>query len=255
MDVIYNDEGIVFGKDGEKYTLQLDGNTYILESSIYEPCIYMKGSDRTLRTIHHAFTMDELVKVIQTNGTIGVNSGNKHDVKGVFKLLRRATKIAKDDFDLSYVENCCFLDYMKERGAVSPETAVSPSDIGLDRCPMSSFVHANKVTWTSDNRCYLLGEEPPREKADRFSRVISNQVRFGYGYRTIDGYKQFYAWHGVPNRNDDFFTTAEITEDEFDQIEKEYPFELSADRETAEKFRSKYVDGHFVILEGWNKIP
>ena len=254
MDVIYNGDGIVFGKEGERFSLQSDGNTYVLESSIYEPCIYMKGSDRTLRTIHHAFTMDELVKAIQTGGTISVNSGNKHDVSGVFKLIRRATKIDKDEFDLSYVENCCFLDYIMERGAVSPETAVSPSEIGLEWCPMSSFVHANKVAWTSDAGCYLLGKEQPCEKSDRFSRVISNQVRFGCGYRTIDGYRQYYAWHGVPNRNDDFFTTAEITEDEFDQIEKEYPSEISADRETAEKFRSRYVDGHPVILEGWNKI-
>ena len=88
----------------------------------------------------------------------------------------------------------------------------------------------------------------------RFSRVISNQVRFGYGYRTIEGRKQYFAWHGYPNRNDDYFTTAEISEKEFLQIDSEYPQELSADRETAEVFRNKYIDGHTVLLEGWNKL-
>ena len=33
-----------------------------------------------------------------------------------------------------------------------------------------------------------------------------------------------------------------------------YPAEIVADRETAEIFRNKYVDGHPVLLEGWNKL-
>ena len=31
-----------------------------------------------------------------------------------------------------------------------------------------------------------------------YSRVISNQVRFGYGYIEIDNKKVYYAWHGYP---------------------------------------------------------
>ena len=88
----------------------------------------------------------------------------------------------------------------------------------------------------------------------RFFRVISNQVRFGCGYRTIEGRKQYFAWHGYPNRNDDLFTTAEISEREFLQIDSEYPREIAADREMAEIFREKYVEGHKVLLEGWNKL-
>lgn len=92
------------------------------------------------------------------------------------------------------------------------------------------------------------------EDKDRHFRVISNQVRFGCGYRTINGKKQYFAWHGYPNRNDDYFTTSEISELEYDKINEEYPKAISADRETAELFRQKYVDGHPVILEGWNKL-
>ena len=51
-----------------------------------------------------------------------------------------------------------------------------------------------------------------------FFRVISNQVRFGYGYRTIEGKRQYFAWHGYPNGNSDYFTTSEISESEFDEI-------------------------------------
>ena len=86
-------------------------------------------------------------------------------------------------------------------------------------------------------------------------RVISNQVRFGCGYRIYDGRKQYFAWHGYPSRNDDYFTTSEISKEEYDRINEEYPEEIIADRETAELFRNRYVNGHPVIMEGWNKLP
>ena len=85
-------------------------------------------------------------------------------------------------------------------------------------------------------------------------RVISNQVRFGCGYRTVDGRRQYFAWHGYPSRNDDYCTTTEISETEYEQIGREYPREIIADRETAERFRRKYIENHTVILEGWNRL-
>ncbi len=89
---------------------------------------------------------------------------------------------------------------------------------------------------------------------DYFFRVISNQVRFGCGYRTVNGKKQFFAWHGYPDRNSDYFTTSEISESEFDEINRKYPKEIIANREKAEHFRNKYVDGHPVLLEGWDRL-
>ena len=89
---------------------------------------------------------------------------------------------------------------------------------------------------------------------DYFFRVISNQVRFGCGYRTVEGRRQFFAWHGFPDRNDDYITNAEITEAEFDEINKEYPREIVADRATAQVFRDRYVEGHPVLLEGWSRL-
>ncbi|MCR5150164.1 MAG: hypothetical protein K6B52_02940 [Clostridiales bacterium] len=80
-------------------------------------------------------------------------------------------------------------------------------------------------------------------------------MRFGCGYRTLEGRRQYFAWHGVPSRNDDYFTTAEISAEEFKQIKREYPREIVADRETADVFRKKYVDGHTVLLEGMNRLP
>ena len=89
---------------------------------------------------------------------------------------------------------------------------------------------------------------------DYFFRVISNQVRFGCGYRTVDGKRQYFAWHGYPDRNSDYITTSEISKSEFNEINKKYPKEIIANREKAEVFRNKYVNGHPVILEGWDRL-
>ena len=87
-----------------------------------------------------------------------------------------------------------------------------------------------------------------------FFRVISNQIRFGCGYRTIEGKRQFFAWHGYPDRNSDYITTSEISESEFDEIHRKYPKEIVANREKAEVFCNRYVNGHPVILEGWDRL-
>ena len=87
-----------------------------------------------------------------------------------------------------------------------------------------------------------------------YLRVISNGIRFGCGFRMYMGSKQFFAWHGSSNRNDDYITTTEISEEEYEQIGTEYPVEIVADIETADLFCKKYIEGHTVILEGWNKL-
>ena len=92
-----------------------------------------------------------------------------------------------------------------------------------------------------------------KEKDYNF-RVISNQVRFGCGFRTIDGKRQYFAWHGYPDRNSDYFTTSEISESEYNEINKKNSKEITANREQAEVFRNQYVDGHPVILEGWDRL-
>ena len=79
-------------------------------------------------------------------------------------------------------------------------------------------------------------------------------MRFGCGYRTVNGKRQYFAWHGYPDRNSDYITTAEISEDEFNEINRKYPNEIVANRKKAEVFRSRYVDGHPVLLEGWDRL-
>lgn len=171
-------------------------------------------------------------------------TGKEYGVSEEIKLIRKAITLSLENVDISYVEGHCFMDYMREHGAVSPETAVDPSDAGLNNAPMYSFLHSKKVTRTSDGLFYLRSQSIDAEpdQHDRYFRVISNQVRFGCGFRNYEGKRQYFAWHRYPNQNDDFFTTTEISEAEFMQIGVEYPAEILADRETAEVFRNKYVE-------------
>ena len=58
-----------------------------------------------------------------------------------------------------------------------------------------------------------------KKDEDYCFRLISNQVRFGYGYRLFEGRRQYFAWHGYPDRNDDYITNVEISEEEFELVD------------------------------------
>ena len=146
------------------------------------------------------------------------------------------------------------MDILAERGAVSPETAADLQDAGMSNPRMMNpLVHSKKVGETAEGRFYLRPAADAKEP-DYVFRLISNQVRFGCGYRTVDGKRQYFAWHGYPSRNDDYITTAEISEREYREIGILYPEEIDADRKTAEVFRRRFVNGHPVLLEGWDRL-
>lgn len=94
----------------------------------------------------------------------------------------------------------------------------------------------------------------PLKEIRKLDRIISQKVCFGCGYRFVSGKKQYYAWHGLPNRKDDYITTAEISEAEYNMIESEYPRFIEATKEQAALFRKKYVHAHKILLEGWNAL-
>lgn len=93
------------------------------------------------------------------------------------------------------------------------------------------------------------------KKDNAHFRFISNCVRFGCGYQIESGGKRYFAFWGKPMKNDDYFYTAEITEEEFLQINWEYPGKFDVGQEHSMPFKKKYIDGHPLILEGWNQLP
>lgn len=263
--ILYMDGDLLLTCAGEDMFFVAGQTTYKLSDHLYEPCLYIKLPDGRWITIHHAFTKRELRRTALSDGTIKMITGDEYDMPGILMLLRKAVELARDSVDIGYLEARCFMDYLRERGAVSKETAVSLYEAGIQNPNlMNTLLHCKKVDRTNDARYYILKKgmsgaadgitnAGDTAKANgRFSRVISNQVRFGCGYRALPAGRQYFAWHGYPNRNDDFITYAEISRSEFEQIGREYPRAIDADRDTAERFRKKYVDGHPVIKEGWN---
>ena len=272
--VLYQNGDVKLAETDAGLCFVVGEDRYGLSSHPYEPYLSLEKADGHTIFIHNSFTVDELRHAAQTGEPIRMITGNEYDIGGICMLLRKAVELGRKSLYIHYVEGCCFMDYMKEQGAVSPETAIDLTAAGLKNPRMmNTFIHSKHVGINDDGSFWVIKDIPvipmityeidggtaadetpdnDMEYNDIFSRVISNQVRFGYGYRTSLGKKQYYAWHGYPNRNDDYITIAEISREEFFQIEKEYPRDIIADRDTAERFRDKYVNGHKILKEGWN---
>lgn len=98
---------------------------------------------------------------------------------------------------------------------------------------------------------YLCMQKLRKKKG--YLRVISDGIRFGCGLRFNENCWQFFAWYGYPNRNDDYIITTEISQDEFKQINIDYPKSIVANEEEGKVFNKKCIEGHKVLLEEWNK--
>ena len=219
LNVLYEDDKLVFGEADGRFWLLSGDISYRLTDYPEKRCLYLKGSDRSMTTILHCFTLTELCWLIRTGETLTMVSGSVRDVRGIFKLIHKAVELSMPSVDTGFLEVHCYIDYMREHGAVSAQTAVDRRDGGIeDPALLTPFIDA---------------------------RIIGNTLK---GRDEL----QYFAWHGYPNRNDDFITYAQISEEEYEQINREYPQKIDADRDTAERFREKYVNGHEVLLEGWN---
>ena len=82
---------------------------------------------------------------------------------------------------------------------------------------------------------------------------IAFNRRYGYAV-TKEGYDRMcFAFHGTPNRNDDYYVMTVITEDELQIIIEKYSRLRGNVIDKAEgEFREKFVDNHTEIFEGYN---
>ena len=254
-EIYYSDGEISFGsKDGKTFLVR-DKMFYLLTDYPWEPCLYVKSWDRKLKTLHHAFTVERLIELAKNGGTMELIRDTEFDVPQILGTILRAMELPLDDMDIDYAAAYLFIDKMMELRAVSEETAVEPEKIGLTRGSiLRGFTHSKKVGETTDGRLYVREKGQKEAKADdkKLSVLLSDGIRFGYGYREYKGCRQYYAWHGIPVRNDDMITYAEISEEEYEQIRREYPQQRQADSSEAQRFRDRYVEGHAVLAEGMN---
>lgn len=84
--------------------------------------------------------------------------------------------------------------------------------------------------------------------------MFSNSIRYGV-VKAIDEHDPcYFAVHGYPDRNDDDYTIAMVTEQEYDEMVRVYAPLGSQSNPTAEMFRNKYVENHTPVYEG-RKLP
>lgn len=79
--------------------------------------------------------------------------------------------------------------------------------------------------------------------------LLSNLIRFGYGTAENEGKKIYFALHGCPNRNDDYYTLTEITEQELTRLRDKYKHG-SWGHEVGDLFREEFIEKHKVYYEG-----
>lgn len=84
--------------------------------------------------------------------------------------------------------------------------------------------------------------------------MFSNSIRYGVAKANDEHDPCYFAVHGYPSRNDDYYTIASVTEQEYDEMVRVYAPLGSQSNPTAEMFRNKYVENHTPVYEGW-KLP
>lgn len=82
--------------------------------------------------------------------------------------------------------------------------------------------------------------------------MFSNCSRYGVAKAIDEQRPCYFAVHGSPSRNDDYYTIARVTGQEYDEMMRDYAPLGSQSNPTAEMFRNKYVEDHVQVYEGWN---
>ena len=141
-------DGKLYFREGEK--------AYLLSSHPAEPCLFIHLKDGTCIAIHNSFTTSEIYTAAQNHGIIHMVTGNDYDIKGVCRLLREAVRLAREWIDIHYLEGCCFIEQLKEQGAVSPETAADLGALGLKNHKiMGTFIRLKRVGRTDNGMYYV----------------------------------------------------------------------------------------------------
>ena len=142
-------------KDGCLYFIA-GKNVYRISSYPHER-LYIETENGHTIVIHNAFTVDEMRRAAQTGESIRMITGNEYDIGGVCMLLQKAIELGRNSVYIHYVEGCCFMDYMKEHGATSPETAIDLTVAGMKNPRMmNTFIHSKHVGMTEGGSFWAM---------------------------------------------------------------------------------------------------
>ena len=155
--VLYREEGLALTEEDGKLFLRAGTEVYRLESHPYEPCAYLYRGEDLFAVIHNAFTTETIGSLATNGGTISAVTGSRYDIGRVCRLLAYAAENGLN-CDIGYAEGAVALEGLKALGALSPETAVYPSAVGVRKIS-DAFSHSKRrkerVMYTEDGRAYV----------------------------------------------------------------------------------------------------
>ena len=153
---LYLEEGLALTEEDGTLYLHANGKSCHLACSPYEPCTYLYQGDSLCAAVHSAFTVEE-IRSLAKGGTARAVTGNEYDVGRLCRLLAFAAENCPD-CDLGYAEGAIALEELKALGALSPETAVSPSKVGVRKIS-DAFSHSKRrkerVLYTQEGKVYV----------------------------------------------------------------------------------------------------
>ena len=153
---LYGEEGLTLTeKDGALF-LRIGEESFRLSCYPYEPCTRLYRGESLLASIHNAFSEEE-IRALAGGGTARAVTGSEYDVGRLCRLLAFAAENCPD-CDLGYAEGAVALEGLKALGALSPETAVSPSAVGVRKIS-DAFSHSKRrkerVLYTPEGKVYV----------------------------------------------------------------------------------------------------
>ena len=155
-NTLYRAEGLALTEEDGTLYLHANGESCRLACSPYEPCTYLYQGDSLRAAVHSAFTVEE-IRSLAKGGTATTVTGNEYDVGRLCRLLAFAAENCPD-CDIGYAEGALALEELKALGALSPETAVSPSAVGVRKIS-DAFSHSKRrkerVLYTAEGKAYV----------------------------------------------------------------------------------------------------
>ena len=228
--VLYKDNEFELVIDDTGLHLCINDERYELSCHSYEPCTYIKTKDGAINiVIHEAFDFGTM---ISNSGEWILNSFSPLQLCEALKtaiLKDRAQKKQQIVKETGYKTACNTHTPYQERNAM--------------------YEKNNGYSW--------------KDVCDKKIKTIGYYWQAGIGVGTIDAHMIWFVYFGSPNKNDTFFTIAEITEQEYFDLQKKYEEFLYDDvkgipskQVTSDivKEIKKYVYNSKIIAEGWDFI-
>ena len=78
------------------------GETFELTSNPYEPCLYISCGEKTICTLHVAFTVRELIEAFSEGRSVKAIDWKDYDEKAFCRVLAAAMDSGREQLDYTY---------------------------------------------------------------------------------------------------------------------------------------------------------